>query len=222
MPDFLASRQTQIESLVLFPPCLLGKESKMMLWNASCLKPLVIPQAQDDLEAIYVAYFAQDQFVQEKELCFVHWRLARWISESFFTELRELDAKRAFWGIMEIQENPWRIWDSENQWMSLAYPHVQILRSCVCAEYLQLCLTLCNPMDCSFPGSSDQGDFPGKNTGMSCYFLLQGIFQNQGLNPCLMSPALAGRFFTASATWEAQILCKLPLYYWCSLGKKSL
>ena len=124
MPDFLASRQTQIGSLVLFPPCLLGKESKMMLWNASCLQPLVIPQAQDDLEAIYVAYFAQDQFVQEKELCFVHWRLARWIAESFFTELRELDAKRAFWGITEIQENPWRIWDSGNQWMSLAYPYV--------------------------------------------------------------------------------------------------
>ena len=24
-----------------------------------------------------------------------------------------------------------------------------------------------------------------------------------GLNPCLMSPALAGRFFTTSTTWEA-------------------
>ena len=26
-------------------------------------------------------------------------------------------------------------------------------------------------------------DFPGKNTGVSCHFLLQGIFQTQGLNP---------------------------------------
>ena len=33
--------------------------------------------------------------------------------------------------------------------------------------------------------------------------LLQGIFPTQGLNVCLsMSPALAGRFFTTSATWE--------------------
>ena len=26
-------------------------------------------------------------------------------------------------------------------------------------------------------------DFPGKNTGMCCHFLLQGIFATQGLNP---------------------------------------
>ena len=25
---------------------------------------------------------------------------------------------------------------------------------CVCAKLLQLCLTLCNPMDCNIPGSS--------------------------------------------------------------------
>ena len=28
-------------------------------------------------------------------------------------------------------------------------------------------------------------DFPGKNTGMGCHFLLQGIFPTQGLNTCL-------------------------------------
>ena len=28
-------------------------------------------------------------------------------------------------------------------------------------------------------------DFPGKNTGVGCHFLLQGIFLTQGLNPCL-------------------------------------
>ena len=37
------------------------------------------------------------------------------------------------------------------------------------------------------------GDFPGKNTGVGCHFLLQGIFTTQGSNPHLfMSPALAG------------------------------
>ena len=30
----------------------------------------------------------------------------------------------------------------------------------------QLCPTLCDPMDCSLPGSSVHGDFPGKNTGV--------------------------------------------------------
>ena len=46
-------------------------------------------------------------------------------------------------------------------------------------------------------------DSPGKNTGVCCHALLQGIFPIQGLNLCLMSPALAGRFFTTSTTWEA-------------------
>ena len=29
-------------------------------------------------------------------------------------------------------------------------------------------------------------DFPGKNTGVGCHFLLQGIFSTQGLNPGLL------------------------------------
>ena len=43
----------------------------------------------------------------------------------------------------------------------------------------QFCPTLCNPMDCMAPLS---WDFPGKNTGVGCHFLLQGIFLTQGLN----------------------------------------
>ena len=39
----------------------------------------------------------------------------------------------------------------------------------------QLCLTLCNPVDCSPPGSSVHGDSPCKHTGVSCYALLQEI-----------------------------------------------
>ena len=34
-------------------------------------------------------------------------------------------------------------------------------------------------------GSSVLGDSPGKNTGVGCHFLLQGIFLTQGLNPGL-------------------------------------
>ena len=40
----------------------------------------------------------------------------------------------------------------------------------------QLCPILCDPMDCSLPGSSVHGDSPDKNTGMGCHALLQGIF----------------------------------------------
>ena len=43
-----------------------------------------------------------------------------------------------------------------------------------------------DPVDCSPPVSSVHGDFPGKNTGMGCHFLFQGIFPTQELNPGLL------------------------------------
>ena len=49
----------------------------------------------------------------------------------------------------------------------------------------QLCLTLCDPIDCSLPGSSVHGDSPGKNTRVGCHALLWGIFPTQGSNPGL-------------------------------------
>ena len=46
----------------------------------------------------------------------------------------------------------------------------------------QSCLTLCNPIDCSRPGSFVHGISPGKDTGGGCHSLLQGIFPTQGLD----------------------------------------
>ena len=43
-------------------------------------------------------------------------------------------------------------------------------------------------------------DSPGENAGMGCHALLQGIFLTQGLDPRLLSSALAVVFFTTSAT----------------------
>ena len=43
---------------------------------------------------------------------------------------------------------------------------------------IKSCLTLCDPMG--------PWDFPGKNTGMGCHFLLKGIFLIMGLNLCLL------------------------------------
>ena len=74
---------------------------------------------------------------------------------------------------------------------------------CVCA---QSCLTLCNPMDRRAP----LWNFPGKNTGVGCHFLLQGNFLTQGLNLCLL-------------LWQADCvpLCHLksPVYYMKSESK---
>ena len=49
----------------------------------------------------------------------------------------------------------------------------------------QSCLTLRDPMDYSPPGSSVHGDSPGRNAGVGCHALLQGIFPTQGSNPGL-------------------------------------
>ena len=42
--------------------------------------------------------------------------------------------------------------------------------------------SLCKPMDCSLPVSSIHRDSPGRNTGVGCHALLQGIFPTQGSN----------------------------------------
>ena len=59
---------------------------------------------------------------------------------------------------------------------------------CVCTVlclFTQSCPTLCEPVDCSLPGSSVHSDSPGKNTRLGCHALLQGIFPTQGSNPGL-------------------------------------
>ena len=53
----------------------------------------------------------------------------------------------------------------------------------VCAKSLQLCLTLCNPMNYSLPGSSVHGILQARTLKN---FLLRGIFPIQGLDLCLL------------------------------------
>ena len=60
-----------------------------------------------------------------------------------------------------------------------SYPICAVLSRLVVSDSLR-------PHNCSLPGSSVHGDSPGKNTGLSCHFLLQGIFPNPGLKPGLL------------------------------------
>ena len=69
----------------------------------------------------------------------------------------------------------------------------------------QLCPTPCDPMDCGPLGSSVHGIFSGKNAGVGCHFLLQGIFPTQeSMSPA--SPALAGKFFTTESPRKPKVL----------------
>ena len=58
----------------------------------------------------------------------------------------------------------------------------------------QSCPTLCDPMDCSLSGFSVHGGSPGRNAGVDCHSLLQGIFPTQGSNPISL---IEGGFFNS-------------------------
>ena len=72
----------------------------------------------------------------------------------------------------------------------------------MCAKSLQSCLTLCDPMDSSPPGSSVQGILKARTLEWVSMSSSRG--SSPGIkSTSLTSPALAGRFFTTNATWEA-------------------
>ena len=74
---------------------------------------------------------------------------------------------------------------------------------CVCAELLQSCPTLSDPVDCSPPGSSVHGILQARTLE---WVLCSppGDLPDLVIKPkTLMFPTLAGRLFITSATWEA-------------------
>ena len=63
-------------------------------------------------------------------------------------------------------------------------PRLQRTEDCCCCSVTQLCLTLLRPHRLQPARLLYPWAFPGKNTGVGCHFLLQGIFPIQGSNPC--------------------------------------
>ena len=57
-------------------------------------------------------------------------------------------------------------------------------------------------------------DSPGKNIGVGCHALLQGIFLTQGLNPCLLRLVHCRQIIYHWATGEAHYLLYLSLFAW--------
>ena len=74
---------------------------------------------------------------------------------------------------------------------------------CVYAKSLQSCPTLCDPMDHSLSGSSVHGILQARIVEWVAMPSSRGS-PNSGVKPVsLMSPVLAGKFFTTSTIWEA-------------------
>ena len=65
---------------------------------------------------------------------------------------------------------------------------------CVCE--VTSCQIHSDPKDCSPPSLHCPWDSPGKNTGVGCHEIK---------SVSLMSPALAGEFFTTSTTWKTDV-----------------
>ena len=73
------------------------------------------------------------------------------------------------------------------------------------AKVLQLCPTPCKTMDCSPPGSSVHGVLQARILQWVAISFSRGS-PDPGIEVwSLVSPALAGGFFTTSATWEASL-----------------
>ena len=92
------------------------------------------------------------------------------------------------------------------------------------AKSLQSCLTLCNPMDYN-PPIICPWDSLGKNNGVGCHALLQGIFLTQVLNLHLLH---CRRILDHWATWKAPcgtVLLFYIIYHrglpWWHSGKES-
>ena len=63
-----------------------------------------------------------------------------------------------------------------------SWTQLNTFHSFQCVLVTQLCLTLCDPMELQPTRLLCAWNSPGKNTGVGCHFLLQGIFLTQGSN----------------------------------------
>ena len=87
--------------------------------------------------------------------------------------------------------------------MSVCGDSVSSVTVCVRAKLLQSCPTV-RPYGLQPVRLLCPWDSPGKNTGVGCHFLLQGILRTQEPDPRLLGlPALTVGLFTSSVTWEA-------------------
>ena len=103
------------------------------------------------------------------------------IFNSFLSSEEEMDFFLLFWPYYAACRNlvPWpgiqpkspgvEAW-SPNHWISREFPGIIFFKSLSSA-----------PTRLLWPWNS-----LGKNTGVGCHFILQGIFLTQGLNPCLL------------------------------------
>ena len=75
---------------------------------------------------------------------------------------------------------------------------------CPCLVMSAPCLSPCDSMVYSLPGSSVQGIFQARNTGGGCHYLLQSIFPTRDQSPHSCVSCIGRQILYHQATWETQ------------------
>ena len=81
---------------------------------------------------------------------------------------------------------------------------------CMCVLVAQSCATVCNPVDCSFPGSSVHGILQARVLEWVAFPFSKGSSQPWDWTQI---PSIAARFFTIWATREASSAISLPTHF---------
>ena len=142
------------------------------------------------------------------------WRLKKKAYSRLFWEINEIMVGKLFVNCSEVWTVVSCCW---YYYCHLQRPSISDV-ACLRAKLPQSCPALCDPMDCSPPGSSVHGDSPGKYTGVSCHALLHGYSQHRDRTQV---SRIAGGFFTI---WAMLLFLKMSSFVSSCVkwGKKFL
>ena len=146
----------------------------------------VLELQHSSFQWILSVYFLVDHFLCARELL-------KWPTWIITFNSQNNPMKYYYYHFRFIDEEIW------SKYVSQAHKNT----ACMCAKSIQSCPTLWDPMDCSPPGSSVHRILQARILEWVAEPSSRGS-SNPGIKPIsLESSALAGRFFTTSAIWEA-------------------
>ena len=106
---------------------------------------------------------------------------------------------------------------ASSKWQPQVFESSGLTFLCCCFS-IQSCPILCDPMECSLPGSSLHGISQAQDAGVGYYFLLQEIFPTQGSNLCRLYWQTG---FLHWATREAPTVFKYVVSVWSKAVEKE-